>query len=87
MIEPNERLKRIFEFTNESLTDHAEKKSEARLSLEDAVVPIDETTRDVMNFYYHEGYLDAIRKIRSLFRMWDGTKEEWFKLVKDDGES
>lgn len=87
MIDPNERLKRIWERTCEDLDMHADRKQEASDFLENTSICIKSSDRYLINYFYHDGYLNAIQYIRRLFRMWEGTKEEWFKLIKPHDEN
>jgi hypothetical protein len=84
MIDPNERLKRIFNSAQENLSIHSEKASESQELSDDE--EWNASTKDLnrFNYFYHEGVADAYRHIKSLFRAWGGVEEEWFKLVKDE---
>lgn len=82
MIDPDERLKRIWESTCEKMDHHSVRKEEAENVLQNESMVLKDSDRHMINYFYHDGYLDAISYIRYLFRMWEGTKEKWFEMSK-----
>lgn len=83
MLDPNERLKRIWDKTTEYAIDHANKREEEAEILENESIDITSTDRHLFNFFYHDGYLDAINQMRYIMRLWDGDKEQWISPLEE----
>lgn len=82
MLDPNERLKRVFTGVIEKLDEHENQHCMAHEELRDEQWQIQETDRAMMNYHYHLGAIEALRKVKSLFKLWGGTGEEWFTTLE-----
>ena len=79
MLDPNERLKRVYQSLKEDINSHELMFEDVRESIEEEKININPDTRDIMNYYYHKGATDALASVKYVMLLWGGENESWFE--------
>lgn len=88
MLDPKERLRRIFKSIMSHKENYDDRVDEAREALCDVNYSVSCTDLDLHNYYYNKGAKDASRiYLNVLLNCWDGANEEWFLEIVDNKEN
>jgi hypothetical protein len=68
MLDPKERLKRVFVKINEDLEEHENLQSISAEQLSNKTCNINPAERLLANYHYHDGYTDALQRPKLLAR-------------------
>lgn len=84
MLDPNERLRRLYENLNEKISTHRDKKTDYEECCDEEPWIMSDADLYRFNYFYHLGAKNALESIQYIFRCWGASSEEWFKLAKDE---
>ena len=82
MIDPNERLKRVYTGVIEKIDERDSAYYTAQEELSGEQWQIQPTDRSMLNYHYNLGAVEALKRVKTLFKIWGGTEEEWFKSLQ-----